>query len=168
MIDYFGAYYAVTDTFNDPADYRHGQPILYGAPRLHYIKCAENVYYIRLAKDEMDNDTAAEFVCDMTLWSADNQPAAYAYTMTGDKSGLHPVTQAIIAQDEAAGIGVEDIVESRAGIMTTEFLGFIPGHVFLMRPELALDDEIEVEGEKVSVPRFNTSDWYAIDNTEFL
>ena len=163
MIDYFGAYYAVTNTLNDPADYRHGQPILYGAPRLHYIQCTPEVYYIRLAKDEMDNDTAAEFVCDMTLWSADNQPAAYVYMMTGDKSGLHPVTQAIIAHDEANGLAAEDIVEARAGIMTTEFLGFVPGHVFMVRPELAGNDEIEVEGEKVSVPRFNPGDWYTID-----
>lgn len=168
MIDYFGAYYAVTQTFNDPTDYRHGQPILYGAPRLHYIKCTPDVYYIRLAKDEMDNDTSAEFVCDMTLWSADNQPAAYAYMMTGDKSGLHPVTQAIIAQDEAAGIDVEDIVEARAGIMTTEFLGFVPQHVFMVRPELDVNDDIEVEGEIASVPRFNPGDWHEMDNPEFL
>ena len=65
-------------------------------------------------------------------------------------------------------IDVEDIVESRAGIMTTEFLGFVPGHVFMVRPELALDDEIEVEGDTVSAPRFNPGDWDAIDNSEFL
>ncbi len=168
MIDYFGAYYTITNTFDDPTDYRHGQPILYGAPRLHFIQCAPDVFYIRLAKDEMENDTQAEFVCDMTLWSADNQPAAYAYTMTGDKSWLHPVTQAIVAQDEAAGINTEDIVEMRAGIMTAEFLGFVPNQVFVVRPDLAGSDEIEVEGETVPIPRFNPGSWYKLDNSEFL
>ena len=168
MIDFFGAYYSITNTFDDPTDYRHGQPILYGAPRLHFIQCAPDVFYIRLAKDEMENDTAAEFVCDMTLWSADNQPAAYQYMMTGDKSGLHPVTQAIIAQDEAAGIDTEDIVEMRAGIMTMEFLGFVPGHVFMVKPELAGNNEIEMEGETVIVPRFAPGSWYDLDNPEFI
>ena len=168
MIDFFGAYYSITNTFDDPTDYRHGQPILYGAPRLHFIQCAPDVYYIRLAKDEMDNDTAAEFICDMTLWSADNQPAAYQYMMTGDKSGLHPVTQAIIAQDEVAGIDTEDIVEMRAGIMTTEFLGFVPEHVFMVRPDLAGSDEIEMEGETVVVPRFAPGSWCDLDNPEFI
>ena len=168
MIDFFGAYYSIINTFDDPTDYRHGQPTLYGAPRLHYIQCAPDVYYIRLAKDEMENDTQAEFVCDMTLWSADNQPAAYQYMMTGDKSELHPVTQAIIAQDEVSGIDTEDIVEMRAGIMTTEFLGFVPGHVFMVRPELAGNNEIEMEGETVIVPRFAPGSWYDLDNPEFI
>lgn len=167
-MNYFGAYYTVTNTFNDPTDYRHGQPILYGAPRLHYIQCTPDVYYIRLAKDEIENDTAAEFVCDMTVWSADNQPAAYQYMMSGDKSGLHPVTQAILAQDEVNGIDTEDIVEMRAGIMTTEFLGFVPSHVFMVRPELADSDEIEIEGEAIQVVRFNPGNWHKLDNPEFL
>ena len=65
-------------------------------------------------------------------------------------------------------IDVEDIVESRAGIMTTEFLGFVPGHVFMARPDLAGADEIEVDGETVSVPRFHAGNWFEIDNPEFL
>ena len=88
--------------------------------------------------------------------------------MTGDKSGLHPVTQAIIAHDEAAWIDTEDIVEMRAGIMTTEFLGFVPEHVFMVRPDLAGSDEIEMEGETVVVPRFAPGSWYDLDNPEFI
>lgn len=88
--------------------------------------------------------------------------------MSGDKSGLHPVTQAIITQDEVSGIDTEDIVEMRAGIMTMEFLGFVPSHAFMVRPELAGSDEIEVEGEIVSVPRFSPGNWCGLDNPEFL
>lgn len=168
----FGAYYAVTETFNAPGDYRHGQPILYGSPRLHYIQCAPGVFYIRLAKDPqealLDIDHHGEFLCDFRLDSTDGQTLALGYMLTGDTSGLHPVTQAIIAADEAAGLGREAIIERRAGIMTSEFLGFTPQHVFEMRPELAGSDEVEVDGETVSVPRFQSGNWYLSDNPEFL
>ena len=168
----FGAYYTVTSTFNDPTDYRHGQPILYGSPRLHYIQCAPGVFYIRLAKDPaetlLDIDTHGEFLCDFRLDSADGQTLALTYMLTGDKSGFHPVTQALIAQDEADGLDRESIIEKRAGIMTAEFLGFTPQHVFMVRPELAGADEIEVDGETVAVPRFRVGSWHADDNPEFL
>ena len=169
---YFGAYYAITETFNDSSDYRHGQPVLYGSPRLHYIRCSEDVFYIRLAKDPaealLDIDKQGEFLCDFRLDSADGQTLALGYMLTGDTSGMHPVTQQIIAMDEAAGLDREAIIERRAGIMTSEFLGFVPNHVFIVRPELALSDEIVVDGETVSVPRFQPGSWYADDNPEFL
>ena len=38
----------------------------------------------------------------------------------------------------------------------------------MVRPELAENDEIEVEGETITIPRFNPGDWYEIDNPEFL
>ena len=169
---HFGAYYAVTETFNAPADYRHGQPILYGSPRLHYIQCAPGVFYIRLAKDPadalLDIDTKGEFLCDCRLDSADGQILALTYMLTGDTGGFHPVTQALIAQDEADGLDREQIIERRAGIMTAEFLGFTPQHVFMVRPDLAGEDDVEVEGEVVSVPRFKAGNWYTMDNPEFL
>ena len=169
---HFGAYYSVTETFSDPADYRHGQPILYGAPRLHYIKCSDDVYYIRLAKDPaealLDIDKQGEFLCDFRLDSADGQTLALTYMLTGDTSGMHPVTQAIVAMDETEGLEREDIIERRAGIMTSEFLGFVPAHVFAVRPDLAGADDIEVEGAVVSVPRFKAGNWYEMDNPEFL
>lgn len=169
---YFGGYYAIAETFNAPDDYRHGQPILYGSPRLHYIQCAPDVYYIRLAKDPaeklLDIDTKGEFLCDFRLDSADGQTLALTYMLTGDTSGLHPVTQAIIAADEAAGLSREVIIERRAGIMTSEFLGFTPEHVFMVRPELAGTDEDFVDGQIVEVPRFRAGNWYEIDNPEFL
>lgn len=170
----FGAYYAISETFNAPDDYRHGQPILYGSPRLHHIPkpCAPGIYYIRLAKDEqealLDIDHHGEFLCDFRLDSADGQTFALGYMLTGDTSGMHPVTQQIIAADEAAGLNREQVIERRAGIMTSEFLGFTPQHVFAVRPELAGTDEIEVDGETVSVPRFHPGSWYAEDNPEFL
>ena len=169
---HFGAYYTITEVFNDPTDYRHGQPVLYGSPRLHYIRCSEDVFYIRLAKDPaealLDIDKQGEFLCDFRLDSADSQTLALTYMLTGNKSGFHPVTQAIITQDEAAGLDREQIIERRAGIMTSEFLGFTPNHVFLVRPDLAGSVEVEVEGETVSVPRFNDGSWYVEDNPEFL
>lgn len=175
QIDYqhFGAYYSITETFNgEPGDWRNGQPILYGAPRMHYIKCTDDVYYIRLAKDLDDKlltiDTQGEFLCDFTAFSADNQATALAYMLTGDTSGLHPVTQMIVAGDEAFGMGAEDILTLRGGIMTAEFLGFVPEHVFMQRPELAGSDEVEVEGEVHSVPRFRAGSWYKYDNPEFM
>ena len=68
-----------------------------------------------------------------------------------------------------AGAGViGGVIERRAGIMTVEFLGFVPAHVFMVRPELALSDEIEVDGEAVSVPRFQPGSWYVEDNPEFV
>lgn len=168
----FGAYYDIAQTLDKPGDYFHGAPILYGSPRLHYIQCAPDVYYIRLAKDHaealLDIDTKGEFLCDFRLDSADGQTLALTYMLTGDTSGLHPVTQAIIVADESEGLDRETIIEKRAGIMTAEFLGFTPQHVFLVRPELAESDEIEVEGETVSVPRFNGGSWYGADNSEFL
>ena len=169
---HFGAYYAITETFDDPADYRHGQPVLYGSPRLHYIRCSEDVFYIRLAKDLqealLDIDKAGEFLCDFRLDSADGQTLALTYMLTGDTSGFHPITQAIIAQDETDGLDREQIIERRAGIMTAEFLGFVPAHVFEVRPELAGADEIVVDGESVSVPRLHAGNWYSTDNPEFL
>ena len=169
---HFGAYYTVTETFSDPTDYRHGQPILYGSPRLHYIQCASDVYYIRLAKDPaealLDIDKQGEFLCDFRLDSADGQTLALTYMLTGDTSGFHPVTQAIVAADEAAGLDREAIIERRAGIMTTEFLGFVPAHVFMARPDLAGADEIEVEGEVVAVPRLRSGSWFKSENPEFL
>ena len=60
------------------------------------------------------------------------------------------------------------IIERRAGIMTAEFMGFVPNHVFMVRPELALSDEIVVDGESVSVPRLHAGNWYSTDNPEFL
>lgn len=169
---HFGAYYSIADTFSAPDDYSHGQPILYGSPRLHYIRCAPDVYYIRLAKDPqeklLDIDKQGEFLCDFRLDSADGQTLALTYMLTGDTSGFHPVTQAIIAADEAAGLDREQIIERRAGIMTTEFLGFVPAHVFMVRPDLVGADEIEVDGEAVSVPRFKAGNWCTMDNPEFL
>ena len=169
---HFGAYYAIASTLDKPGDYFHGFPILYGSPRLHYIQCAPGVYYIRLAKDPaealLDIDKFGEFICDFRLDSADGQTAALTYMLTGDTSGLHPVTQAIIAADEAAGLDREQIIERRAGIMTSEFLGFTPAHVFMVRPELAGADEIEVDGETVNFPRFKAGNWYTMDNPEFL
>ena len=78
------------------------------------------------------------------------------------------MTQQIIAMDEAAGLDREQIIERRAGIMSAEFLGFVHSHVFMVRPDLALSDEVEVDGETVSVPRFRGGSWYEIDNPEFL
>ena len=168
----FGAYYAIAETLDKPGDYFHGAPILYGSPRLHYIQCAPGVYYIRLAKDPtealLDIDKSGEFICDFRLDSADGQTLALTYLLTGDTSGFHPVTQAIIAGDEAAGLNREAVIERRAGIMTAEFLGFVPDHVFLVQPDLAGSDEIEVDGETVNVPRFQPGSWYMVDNPEFL
>ena len=176
QIDYqhFGSFYSITETFQgEPNDWRNGQPILYGAPRMHFIKCCEGVYYIRLAKDLNDKllsiDTKGEFLCDFTLASADSQAIAMQYMQTGDKSGMHPVTQMILATDETADEpDYEEILTRRGGITTAEFLGFVPAHVFMVRPELALTDEIEVEGETVQVPRFDGGSWYGYDNPEFL
>lgn len=169
---HFGAYYAIAETLNAPDDYLHGAPILYGSPRLHAIQCAPGVYYIRLAKDPaealLDIDKAGEFLCDFRLDSTDGQTLALGYMLTGDTSGFHPVTQQIIAMDEAAGLDREQIIERRAGIMSAEFLGFVPDHVFMVRPELAGSDSVEVEGETIEVPRFNPGSWYNLDNPEFL
>ena len=169
----FGSYYRITQTFQgEPGDYRNDQPVLYGSPRLHYIQCAVDVYYIRLAKDPdgklFDVDLHGEFLCDFRLDSADEQPAAMGYLMSGDKSGLHPVTQQTITSDEAQGLDREQILERRAGIMSAEFLGFVPAHVFMTRPELGGSDEVATEDGVVSVPRFNPGSWYLLDNPEFL
>ena len=169
----FGAYYSITKTFQgEPGDYRNGQPILYGSARLHHIQCAPGIYYIRLAKDPegklFEVDLQGEFLCDFRLDAADQQPAAMAYLMSGDKSGLHPVTQQIITADEAQGLGREQILERRAGIMSVEFLGFVPDHVFMVRHELAGSDEVVTEDEVVSVLRFNPGSWHLLDNPEFL
>lgn len=167
----FGAYYAIAETLDKPGDYLHGAPILYGSPRLHYIQCAPGVYYIRLAKDDaerlLDIDKSGEFICDFRLDSADGQTLALTYMLAGDTSGFHPVTQQIVAADEDAGLDREQVIERRAGIMTAEFLGFVPEHVFTVRPELAGADEVVVDGAMVSVPRFRPGSWYHLDNPEF-
>ena len=169
----FGAYYSILEVFNgDPGDYRNGQPILYGSPRLHYIRCAPGVYYIRLAKDLQeqlfDIDVQGEFLCDFSLGSVDEQSLALAYLNTGDKSGLHPVVQQIVTMDEANGLDREQVLNLRAGIMSKEFLGFVPSHVFMVRPELALSDTIETEDGPIEMPRFDGGSWFHLDNPEFL
>ena len=169
---HFGAYYAIDQTLDKPGDYMHGAPILYGSPRLHHIQCAPGVFYIRLAKDDaerlLDIDTKGEFICDFRLDSADGQTLALGYMLTGDTNGFHPVTQAIIAMDEAEGLDREQVIERRAGIMTSEFLGFVPAHVFMVRPDLAGSDSVEVDGETVEISRFKPGSWYVEDNPEFL
>lgn len=169
----FGAYYRIPEIFlGDHEDYRSGQPILYGSPRLHHIQCSADIYYIRLAKDPkgdlFDIDLKGEFLCDFRLDAADEQPAAMAYLMSGDKSGFHPVTQQIITADEAQGLDREQIFERRAGIMSVEFLGFVPDHVFMVRPELMGSDEVAVDDGIVFVQRFNPGNWYLYDNPEFI
>jgi len=176
QIDYqhFGAFYSITETFQgEPNDWRNGQPILYGAPRMHYIKCCEGVYYIRLAKDLQDKllsvDTQGEFLCDFTLASADSQAIAMQYMQSGDKSAMHPVTQMILAMDETDDApDYEEILTRRGGITTAEFLGFVPAHVFMVRPELAGVTVTEFDGEMIEVPVFDGGSWYLLDNPEFL
>lgn len=167
----FGAYYAIATTLDKPGDYFHGFPILYGSARLHHIQCVPGVWYIRLAKDEhealLDIDIKGEFLCDFRLDSADGQTLALGYMLTGDISGMHPVTQMIVAMDELEGMTREQIIERRAGIMTTEFLGFTPAHVFMVRPEFAGSDEDFVDGQIVETPRFRPGSWYELDNPEF-
>lgn len=170
---HFGAFYSITETFQgEPGDWRNGQPILYGAPRMHYIKCCEGVYYIRFAKDLNDKlltiDTKGEFLCDFTLASADSQALAMAYMQSGDKSGMHPVTQAIVGMDEYNEMGREDVLTLRGGIMTAEFMGFVPNHVFMVRPDLAGVTVTEFDGEMIEVPVFDGGSWYLLDNPEFL
>lgn len=177
QLDYqfFGAYYSIAETFtnpDDPNDWRNGQPILYGAPRMHYIKCCEGLYYIRLAKDLSDAllniDTKGEFLCDFTLVSLESQELAIDYMSTGNKTGMHPVTQAILTMDEQHTQDYAEILELRGGITTVEFLGFTPQHVFMVKPELAIEDDVEVDGEIYKVSRFNPGSWYGMDNPEFL
>lgn len=115
-----------------------------------------------------DVDLQGEFLCDFRLDAADQQLAATAYLMSGNKSGLHPAAQQIITADEAQGLDREQILERRAGIMSTEFLGFVPDHVFMVRPEFAGSDEVVIEDGVVFVPRFNPGSWYLMDNPEFL
>lgn len=170
QIDYFGAYYHCPETFtnpDDPNDYRNGQPILHGAPRLHYIKCANDVYYVRLAKDFIF-DPKGEFICDTTIWIADDETNALNFVNGGELDAFHPVTQMILAADLETGLNREDILEIRAGIMMQSFLGFVPAHVFMVWPELAGSDEIEVDGGTVEIPRFRPGSWFVTDNPEFL
>lgn len=168
----FGAYYAIASTLDKPGDYFHGAPILYGSPRLHHIQCAPGVYYIRLAKDPaealLEIDTKGEFLCDFRLDSADGQTLALGYMLTGDTSGMRSVTQMIVAMDELEGLTREQVIERRAGIMTAEFLGFVPAHVFMVLPDLAGSDSVEMDGEVVDTPRFRPGNWYTEDNPEFL
>lgn len=158
-ISYFGAYYHCPEIYvnpEDPNDYRNGQPILHGAPRLHYIKCAHDVYYVRLAKDYLAHDKHGEFACDATVWSADDETAALSFVNgNDDMSHFHPITQTILQADLSANIPREDILEERAGIMVQTFLGFVASHVFMIRPDLGGFDEIETEGEILKIPRFN-------------
>ena len=166
-ISYFGAYYHCPAAFQgDPGDYRNGQPILHGAARLHYIKCSDDVYYIRLAKDYI-YDPKGEFICDTTVWAGD-ETNALAFVNGGGLNAFHPVTQAILAADLEAGLDREDILETRAGIMMQSFLGFVPEHVFLVRPDLAGSAEVEVDGEVAQIPRFHAGSWYKYDNPEFM
>lgn len=168
-IAYFGAYYHCPTTFQgEPGDYRNGQPILHGAPRLHYIKCSDDVYYIRLAKD-LIHDPKGEFICDTTVWTADDENNALDFVNGNeDLSVFHPITQAIIQTDIEKNIDREDILESRVGIMIQSFLGFVPEHVFMVKPELAIVDNVNIEGETINIPRFNPGSWYLMDNHEFL
>lgn len=163
--EYFGAFYAISEVID-------GQPVLYGTRRREAFQCAPSIWYIRLAKDLSDAllnvDLKGEFICDFTLASADSQALAMGYMMTGAKEGFHPITQAILAQDEANGMDRETILATRAGIMTAEFRGFVPDHVFMSHPELAGTRTIETESGPVEDPIFKPCDWYLTDNPEFL
>lgn len=168
-ISYFGAYYHCHSIFQgEPGDYRNGQPILHGTPRLHYIKCTDDVYYVRLAKDYLEHDKHGEFICDSTVWSTDDETNALNFVNGGELDAFHPVTQMILAADLEAGLEREDILELRAGIMMQSFLGFVPQHVFTVRPELAGADSLETEDGFIQVNKFNPGSWYELDNPEFM
>ena len=53
-----------------------------------------------------------------------------------DFSLIHPVAALLVGQDLADGLAPEDIVEKRAAVLVSEFLGFSPEHVALVKPEL--------------------------------
>lgn len=172
-IDYFGAYYSITELYNG-TEYPHlaGAPILYGQPRLHFIKCAEYteegiqkyVFYIRLAKDYLEHDKYGEFMCDMTTMSVDDQTNIINFLNgSEDLSVFHPVTQQILDYDMKNNIPLEDIIETRTGIMSKEFLGFVPNHVFMINPELSeITEEIYTDEQKneiiLKIPKFNSGD----------
>ena len=168
----FGAYYTITNVLNDPTSYFHGFPILYGSARLHHIKCASDIYYIRLAKDLneqlFDIDVNGEILCDFFPLSVDTQVHALNYLATGSKTNLHPVTQQVISIDESKDFDKEQILSRRAGIMSLEFLGFTPAHVFMVRPELDGTDLVDTAQGPIEVKRFNAGSWYQIDNPEYL
>lgn len=166
--NYFGAYYKVEGIFNAEGDYRDKQPILHGAPRLHYIKCTDDIYYIRLVKDDI-YDPKGEFICDVTVWTADEQEMVLNFLNgSDDLSVFHPVTQQIIQYDLSLGIDRETIIDTRAGIMLSSFLGFVPSHVFMIYPELQNPTIINIDGEDIEIPKFNNGSWYLLDNPEFL
>ena len=168
-ISYFGAYYSCPNVFQGEAgDYRNGQPILHGAARLHYIKCSDDVYYVRLAKDYLEHDKQGEFMCDATVWTEDDETNALAFVNGAELDSFHPVTQAILAADLETGLDREDILETRAGIMMQSFLGFVPAHVFMQRPELSGTTVVETEDGPVQINNFNTGSWYMLDNPEFM
>lgn len=154
MTDYqpFAAFYSI-DSVSE-----NGDPILYGSPKMHHHKCCDGVYCIILAKDEEDRlfgiDVKGEFLCDFGLFSADSQTNILKYMNTGEKSSFHPVTQQILSFDESENLDAESIVLKRAGIMSKEFLGFIPAHVFMVRPELE--------------ENFQPGNWAEIYNPEFF
>lgn len=140
-------------------------------PFRYYTPESPGVCYIRLAKDERDqleHDRHGEFRCDFTLESAESQTLAMSYLTTGDVSGLHPVTQGIIAYDESRLLDRETILEMRAGIMSAEFLGFTPKHVFMVRPELEGVEIDIVDGENVYNKLFQCSDQWMKDNPEWI
>ena len=151
-LDLFDAYYLVSEFTTD------GRPYLFGTARGHFVRVHPDVCLIRMAKDELPNDTKGTIRCDYTLDAADPESISFAYALfqdiNADRSGLHPVAAALVEEDIADGLNAEQIIELRGGIICAEFLGFTEEHVKMVRPQYFEAREIEVDGVVIT-----TTDW---------
>lgn len=95
---------------------------------------------------------------DFNLGAADPEYSVFAWSMLNnfppDTSVLHPAARYLVELDIAAGLGPEEIIERRAAIIVSEFLGFEPAHVAMVRPELFAMRTETIDGVEVE-----TCDW---------
>lgn len=150
--DTFDAYYRI-DTVVD------GLPVLFGARKECAVQVAPDVWLVRQAKDYLgDTDLMSGVMADFSLGAADPEYSVFAWSMLNnfppDTSVLHPAARYLVELDIAAGLGPEEIIERRAAIIVSEFLGFEPAHVAMVRPELFAMRTETIDGVEVE-----TCDW---------
>lgn len=150
--DTFDAYYHISKVVD-------GIPVLFGAKKECAVQVAPDVWLIRQAKDYLGNtDMQAVVMADFTPLAADPEQSAFAWAMlnnfTPDTSVLHPAARYLVELDISEGFDAEQIIERRAAIIVSEFLGFEPAHVAMVRPELFAMRTETIDGIEVE-----TCDW---------
>lgn len=133
--DFFDGIYLTTQPdVVDGTRCMHPEPPLF--PPVEYE--GRKVYVVRVwrSKQLLDDDPALPIeTCDSSLFSADQLKEIWSAIESNDLSSLAPSAQFLIAQDIAAGLDTETIMQRRGGLIG-DFIGFTVEEARQFKPDL--------------------------------